>query len=207
MSSENVAHGAEVEEVLSFWFGDVDAAGFAPGDAVARWWRKDPEFDAEVRARFGELVGSVAGGRREHWLKTARGCLAFVIVLDQFSRNMFRGTPGMFATDARALAAAQGAVELGLDRAVGGDLRAFFYLPFMHSEDVKQQEHCVALFRAFHDELEGEGKARIANNLKFAIAHRDIVLKWGRFPHRNAILGRYSTPEEAAFLQQPGSAF
>lgn len=197
----------EVDEVLSFWFGEPGEAGFAAGDAVSRWWKKDAAFDEEIRSRFGALHAGVMSGEREDWLKSARGRLAYVIVLDQFSRNMFRDTPGMFASDRKALDAARGAVEQGMDRAVRGDLRAFFYLPFMHSEELAVQDRCVALFETFHDELEGEGKARIASNLKFAIAHRDIVAKWGRFPHRNAILGRESTPEEKAFLAQPGSSF
>ncbi len=174
---------------------------------VGHWWKKDPGFDETIRERFGQEHAAIVRGERNGWLLSARGRLAYVIVLDQFSRNMFRGEAGMFAQDEQALRAALEGIELGMDRAVHGDLRAFYYLPLMHSENLAVQEHCVQLFETFVSELQGKARDRLANNLKFAIAHRDIVAKWGRFPHRNAILGRKSTPEEQAFLEQPGSSF
>jgi uncharacterized protein (DUF924 family)/nitroreductase len=198
---------ADPERVLSFWFGESDGNGMSSDEYVGHWWKKDPGFDETIRERFGQEHAAIVRGERNGWLLSARGRLAYVIVLDQFSRNMFRGEAGMFAQDEQALRAALEGIELGMDRAVHGDLRAFYYLPLMHSENLAVQEHCVQLFETFVSELQGKARDRLANNLKFAIAHRDIVAKWGRFPHRNAILGRKSTPEEQAFLEQPGSSF
>lgn len=194
-------------DVLSFWFGMVDELGHAPDDRAARWWKKDPEFDAALRDRFGELYRGIAAGELEAWLGSARERLAYVIVLDQFSRNMFRDTDQMFAHDARAQAAALGGIERGMDRTLPTDLRAFYYLPLMHSEDLMLQDKCVDLFGALARELPEEGRARIVSNLKFARMHRDIVARFGRFPHRNDVLGRTSTAEETEFLTQPGSSF
>jgi uncharacterized protein (DUF924 family) len=174
-----------IDDVLAFWFADS-----------ARWWKHDPAFDAEVRERFLALHGAVDGGEREDWLETARGALAYVIVLDQLSRNMFRGTARMFASDPRARAAARMAVGRGDDRALSEDERTFLYMPFMHSEDVADQDRCVALCASASSDARSSAER-----------HRDIVRRFGRFPHRNALLGRPSTPEELAFLEQPGSSF
>jgi uncharacterized protein (DUF924 family) len=174
------------EDVLEFWFADP-----------ARWWRKDPAFDAEIRTRFLELHRAVVRGAHEDWRATPRGALAYVVVLDQFSRNMFRDTAGMFASDAQAAAAARAAVDRGDDRALADTERMFLYMPLMHSEELADQERCVDLFRAL-------GRS---NELKYAEQHRDIVRRFGRFPHRNQLLGRASTPVEEEFLKQPGSSF
>lgn len=175
-----------MDEVLEFWFADP-----------ARWWKKDPAFDAEIRDRFGALHAAIERDEHEAWRRTARGALAYVIVLDQFSRNMFRGTARMFASDARALDAARAAIAGGLDRELSDDERGFLCMPFMHSEQLADQERSMELFGAF----------AAPSQLKFAEQHRDIVKRFGRFPHRNELLGRASTPEEIAFLAQPGSSF
>lgn len=175
-----------MEDVLAFWFADE-----------ARWWKKDPAFDAEVQARFGELHAAVARGDHEDWRATPRGALAYVIALDQFPRNMFRGTPRAFTTDEQARRAAVAAIDAGFDAQLTPDERAFLYMPLMHSESVDDQHRCVALFTK-------NGPER---NVDFAVKHRDIVVRFGRFPHRNEILGRESTPEETEFLKQPGSSF
>jgi uncharacterized protein (DUF924 family) len=174
------------DDVLAFWFADP-----------ARWWRKDPAFDAEIRTRFHDLHRAVAAGAREDWRATPRGALAYVVVLDQFSRNMFRDTAGMFASDAQAVAAARAAVDRGDDRALADTERMFLYMPLMHSEDLADQDRCVDLFRALGRSYE----------LNYAEQHRDIVRRFGRFPHRNQLLGRASTPDEVEFLKQPGSSF
>lgn len=195
------------EEVLKFWFGELDADGRGRPEVAARWFSKSDAFDAEVRARFGGLHAELAAGRTEGWLDSPRHRLAYVIVLDQLSRNMFRGTPGMFATDALALAQSKEAIALGEDRRLALAERTFLYMPLMHSEVLADQDRCVELFRAFAEELSGELRAAVLNNHSFAVRHRDIVARFGRFPHRNATLGRPSTEEELAFLTQPGSGF
>jgi uncharacterized protein (DUF924 family) len=173
------------EGVLAFWLADS-----------ARWWKKDPAFDAEVRNRFLALHEAIDRGEREDWLETPRGALAYVIVLDQFSRNMFRGSARSFASDARARAGARRAVERGDDRALSVDERTFLYMPFMHSENLADQDRACALFAAARPD-----------QARYAELHRDIIRRFARFPHRNAVLGRTSTPEEEEFLKQPGSSF
>jgi uncharacterized protein (DUF924 family) len=195
------------EEILTFWFGDLDEHGRADEAHVARWWKKDAAFDEAVRQRFGAVHEAVAKGACDAWLESPRGRLAYIIVLDQLSRNMFRGTAGMFAEDAKALAAALEGIERGVDKGLGHDERTFFYMPLMHSEDAEVQQRCVDAFASFRDELTGDRRARVEYNLKFAEQHRDIILRFGRYPHRNELLGRASTPEELTFLTQPGSSF
>jgi uncharacterized protein (DUF924 family) len=197
----------EAEEVLTFWFGPPDARGRSDAAHSARWWRKDPAFDAEISARFGAQHAAVLANERESWLASPRGRLAYVIVLDQFSRNMFRGSARAFAGDARALAAARAGVEGGDDRTLGPDERPFLYMPLMHSEDPAAQDRCVALFAGWREQAPEEDRARLAGMLKYAEQHRDIVHRFGRFPHRNAVLGRASTPEEIEFGKQPESSF
>lgn len=197
----------EREEVLGFWFGELSADGRGDQAHAQRWWTHDPAFDATVRQRFGALYAAVAAGEREDWLEAARGALAYVIVLDQFSRNMFRDSASMFAQDARAVRAALSAIDRGFDRQLALDERGFLYMPLMHSEELALQDRCVAHFSAFRDELAGDARARVAHSLDFAERHRAIVQRFGRFPHRNRALGRSSTPEELEFLTQPGSAF
>jgi uncharacterized protein (DUF924 family)/nitroreductase len=198
---------AQAEEVLAFWFGELDELGRATEEQAKLWWKKDPAFDDQLRRKFGGLHQAVVAGEREHWLTSARGRLAHVIVLDQLSRNMFRGSAGMFAHDAQALAAALGAVDRGLDRALPTDMRIFCYMPTMHSEEIAVQDRGVELFAALVAESSEELRPRIERNLKYARMHRDIVARFGRFPHRNELLGRATTDEEREFLKQPGSSF
>jgi len=197
----------EHEQVLEFWFGELTADGRADAVHAQRWWKKDPAFDALIRERFGGLYAAVVGDAREAWLEEPRGTLAYVITIDQFSRNMFRDSPRMFEHDARALRAALGGIDHGFDRKLALDERGFLYMPLMHSEDRAQQDRCVALFEAFRDELEGEARARVAGSVDYAKRHREIVARFGRFPHRNQVLGRTVTAEEMEFLTQPGSSF
>lgn len=193
------------DDVLAFWLGDVDERGRAPEATRAQWWTKDPAFDATIRERFEATYDDLQ--RDDHpWLASREGRVAAVIVLDQFSRNMFRDQPKMYAADARA----QGIVLAGLaeeaDRAMGYHARYFFYMPLMHAEDLALQERCVALFRSMADDFPTLTES-IDQAVGYAERHRDIVARFGRFPHRNAILGRASTDEERAFLEQPGSSF
>ena len=197
----------EVEDVLRFWFGELDAQGRADPEHSARWWRKDAAFDQLIRDRFGALHTAVSAGERDGWREAPRGRLAWIVVLDQFSRNMFRGSPVMHAGDARAVAAAREGVERGVDRELAHDERTFFYMPFMHSEELADQDRCVALLAGWRDDLAGDMRERVAGLVPYAEKHRDLIRRFGRFPHRNALLGRDSTDEERDFLAQPGSSF
>jgi uncharacterized protein (DUF924 family) len=197
----------EVDEVLGFWFGELDADGRAAAEQRSRWWRKDAAFDQLVRDRFADLHEAVAAGRRDDWLDSARGRLAAIIVLDQFSRNMFRGSGRAHAADARAQELARGGIDRGMDRQLAHDERGFFYMPLMHGEARADQDRCVELFRAWRDEASEAMRDHVAALLDYAERHRNIVRRFGRFPHRNDLLGRPSTPEELAFLAEPGSSF
>jgi uncharacterized protein (DUF924 family) len=198
---------SESESVLSFWFGALDAGGHADAEHRERWFRKDPAFDQLVTERWAALHARCAAGQCDHWQGTPRGALALVVLLDQLSRNMYRGQPAAFAQDHRALAAATAAIDRGFDRRLAPDERTFIYMPFMHSEELAAQDRCVALFAAWAAELAGAEAAAVADSLRYARQHRDIIQRFGRFPHRNAILGRPSTAEEEAFLSGPGSSF
>ncbi|KQT88100.1 DUF924 family protein [Aurantimonas sp. Leaf443] len=158
-----------------------------------RWFVKDSEFDETIRQRFGDLYERAAAGDLDDWAEEPTGALALVLLLDQFPRNLFRGSPQAFATDGKALSIAKAALERGDATTVGEDVNQFLAMPLMHSEDAVDQESCVAWMREIGEE-----------NLSFAEEHRDIVARFGRFPHRNAVLGRETTPEEAAFLAEGG---
>lgn len=158
-----------------------------------RWFRPDADFDARFRGRFLAAHEAAVAGHLRHWSETPDGALALVLLLDQFPRNAFRGTPRMYATDAQARAAADAAIAAGHDVQVDGPLRPFFYLPYMHAEDVRALDRCVELM----EPVGGE-------SLRFAKHHREIVARFGRFPHRNAVLGRSSSQEEQRFLAEGG---
>lgn len=175
---------ADPADLVSFW----REAGHP------KWFGKDDAFDAEIRRRFLATHEAAAAGRLAHWEAAPEGALALLLALDQFPRNLFRGDARIYATDPQARAVAVRALDRGFDREVEPALRAFFYLPFMHSEDLADQERCVALYRAAGD----------ADGLKWAEHHADIVRRFGRFPHRNVLLGRATTPEEQAFLDAGG---
>jgi uncharacterized protein (DUF924 family) len=190
----------DAQAVLDFWFGAPGSAD--RGKAREVWWRKDPAFDASIAAQFGALVEAAIAGELAHWAEAAPSALAEVILLDQFTRNIFRGTARAFAGDARALAAARAIVAAGQDLALAPQARAFAYMPFEHAEDLAAQDEAVRLFRALE-----AASPDVTGMVDFALRHRVIVERFGRFPHRNAALGRVSTPEEIEFLKQPGSAF
>lgn len=175
------------DSVLDFWFQEIDSK---------LWWIHEPSFDGVILSRFGALLERAAAGELYPWRATARGRLAEIIVLDQFSRNVFRGTPRMFAQDAAALVLAQEAVAAGALAALELPERAFLLMPYMHSES-----------RAIHAIAEPLFREHAPKNVEFELKHKAIVDRFGRYPHRNAVLGRASTPEELEFLTQPGSSF
>ena len=177
---------ARADEIVSFW----RAAG------PDRWFNKDASFDEEIRQRFLDSHEAAASGELTDWEQSAQGALALLILLDQFPRNMFRGDARAFATDPLARAVAAGAIVRGFDSQIPAEMRGFFYLPFQHSEDLADQERSIAFYKAIGD----------VENLKWAELHADIIRRFGRFPHRNAVLGRTTTPEEQAFLDSGGFA-
>ena len=181
------------QAVLAFWF--------AAGGRDKRWFEKSEAFDDEVRRRFLGLHEEGARGALASWRHRPGDCLALIVLLDQFPRNMFRGTPRAFATDALALEVARHALAKGYDRAMQPLERMFVYLPFEHAESLAEQEEACELTRPL------DAFAETDDVYRYALAHRDVIARFGRFPHRNAILGRASTPEEIEFLKGPGSSF
>lgn len=177
---------SKAAEVLRFWFDEH------PKD----WFVKSPAFDAEIRSRFLEIHQAAAAGELAHWADEGGSCLALVIALDQFPRNMFRGEARAFATDSLARAAARVILELGWDKQMTQPEQLFAYLPFEHSESLEDQHLSCALMKNFD-----------AEQLRYAIRHREIIERFGRFPHRNGLLGRESTAAEIEFLKLPGSGF
>lgn len=184
----NSALTTSPERVIDFWFTEIDEQS---------WWKKDEKFDAQIRARFGTLHQQAIACELADWRNSPQGSLAEVVVLDQFSRNMFRDTPQAFAWDPQALVLAQVAIAKGYDRSLTQIQRAFLYLPFMHSESAHIHDQALQLYEVLG----------LEKQLEFELKHKVIIDKFGRYPHRNAILGRESTPEELLFLQQPGSGF
>jgi uncharacterized protein (DUF924 family) len=170
-------------DVVTFW---RDAG-------PARWFRKDETFDREFRDRFLAAHEAAARGELDTWSATAEGALALSILLDQFPRNAFRGTARMFATDAKAREIARRAIAAGFDTEVDKDLQQFFHLPFMHSENLADQDYAVEL-----------AERTSPDSRKWAVLHRDIIVRFGRFPHRNSLLGRATTPDEQKFLDEGG---
>lgn len=182
---------AEIVEpgvVSSFWFEELE-----PKD----WFVQNDEIDREIAKRFGATHLALAGKVPQQWWESAEAVLALIVVFDQFPRNIYRGTPLAFATDGLALREAKSAIDAGLDQIVGADRRLFFYMPFEHSERLADQDRSVELFTQLAD----------SNYLDYAHKHRDVIAEFNRFPHRNQILGRDSTAEEAAYLAKPGAGF
>lgn len=179
---------ASPEDVLGFWFDEIEPR---------QWFRKDADFDAMLGERFGELLQAACKGELWHWRDSARGRLAEIILLDQMSRNIHRGSPQSFAADPMALALAQEAVRMAADQQLDTAQRVFMYMPYMHSESLRIHDLAMTLF----------DQAGMESNLHFEIRHQQIIEQFGRYPHRNDILGRTSTAAELEFLKQPGSSF
>ena len=179
---------ASVSDVIAFWFEE---------SKPEQWYKKDPDFDDAIRERFEDSIVAALAGRLDNWADEAEGCLALIILLDQFTRNIYRDTPRAFSGDDMALALSLRCIDRGFINHENAAWRQFMLMPMMHSEDLGIQDRSIPLFEAHTNPLTHE----------YAIKHRDIVARFGRFPHRNAILGRPSSDEEAEFLTQPGSSF
>jgi uncharacterized protein (DUF924 family) len=179
---------ATAAEILKFWFEEIEPE---------QQFKKDMDFDEVIRSRFGATYEAAAAGQLDHWEADPRSCLALVIVLDQFSRNLFRDDARMYESDAKVLALAKRAVADGGYRSLPQDAQRFLFLPYEHSEDLEDQRTCMDLMDTLDDK----------RNLEYARKHLVIIERFGRFPHRNTILGRESSAEEIAFLEEPDSSF
>lgn len=188
MGTPHSGQGLDMQEILNFWFQELEPK---------QWWVKDLSLDLKIKQRFLDVHTAATQGELWHWRQSAEGRLAEILVLDQFSRNIYRDDPRSFAFDGMALVLAQECVELELDRKLPIEQRRFIYMPHMHSESALVHEEAVRLF----------DQPGLEENLKFEHAHFDIIKRFGRYPHRNQILGRESTPEEIEFLKGPNSSF
>lgn len=198
--SVNELVGEEAHAVLDFWFGPCGSEAFGTERKV--WFAKDAAFDGLVADRFGKTIEKALRGELDHWAATAHDALARVLLLDQFTRNVFRGQPRAFAGDSQALAAASAMVGSHQDESLPPFMRAFVYMPFEHAEGLAMQNESVRLFSRL-----AVAAPELAHMNDYAERHRSMIERFGRFPHRNDILGRVSTTEEIAFLRQPGSGF
>lgn len=199
-----LTHLANPDEVLVFWLGEPGAPPLAQR---AQWYKKDEAFDASMRTRFAATLEAAVRGELNSWEATPRGRLAKIILFDQFSRNMFRGTPRAFAQDKLAAALALESFDNGHYEAVAPVERGFVLMPLMHAEDLEHQNRCVTEFKKLAAEAPEDLVAYFTSMVDYAVRHAAIIERFGRFPHRNATLGRESTPEEVEFLRQPGSSF
>ncbi len=196
-----------VDSILRYWFGNNADDAEVVREKTGLWWKKNPDVDNEIRRRFEPMLESEIKGELASWGNSARGQLARILLLDQFPRNMYRGTARAFAYDEQARRLARETLEPGMDRMLRPVERVFVYLPFEHSEDAQDQATSIRLFEALLEEVPATLKQPFQNFLDFAKKHKEIVDGFKRFPHRNAMLGRASTPEELEFLKGPGSSF
>jgi len=188
-----------IDAIHDFWFGELTAEGVCSSDRHGLWFGADKAVDSTCRERFGAALEQALAGALDGWADTDRGLVALVVLLDQFSRNIHRGTPRAFAGDGHALALALDAIDSGRDLHLPAIHRVFLYLPLEHCEDIDVQDRCVALFQALADAMASELFSGFA---RYAGAHREVIAAFGRFPHRNAILGRPSSAGELAWLEK-----
>ena len=197
---------ARIDEVLDYWFGPSWDDSSRTGERTGLWWG-GRERDQEIRERFGPRVAAAERGELDDWAGTPEGALALVIIVDQFRRNVFRGEPEAFADDARALTICLRAQDEGWDRELPAVPRVFLYMPMQHAEDLGVQDRAVRVFQALADEQPETGRKTFQGFADYAVKHRDLIARFGRFPHRNRILGREPTPEETAYLEDGGATF
>ncbi|MBD2098941.1 DUF924 domain-containing protein [Trichocoleus sp. FACHB-591] len=188
-----------IEQILNFWFGSPESSSYGKSRKI--WFAKDPNFDRDISDRFLSNYEAAVAGHYNGWTASPDGCLALILLFDQFPRHIFRGDRRAYATDAQALITAQQAIAQDFDQALLPVQRMFIYLPFEHSENLEHQRLSVELFRQLSDDPDA------GDMFPYAVRHKEIIEGFGRFPHRNQILGRTTTPEEAEFLKQPGSSF
>jgi len=197
----------QMESILVYWFGELEGPHDMDPSKNKLWWAGGEEIDAEIRERFGELVARALVGKLEHWVESPRGTLALVILLDQFTRNLGRGSADAFAGDAQALRVTEEALERGYDRELRPVERGFLCMPLMHAESRDAARRSLEVFERFSKEAAALGLDKHPNFHPSAVTHAEIVQRFGRYPHRNAIHGRSSTAEEEEFLASGGPSF
>ena len=190
-----------IDDILSFWFGELDERGLCDPERHPLWFRKSDDTDRRCRTEFGDKVTMALAGELDPWARSDGGLMALVLLLDQFTRNIYRDTPAAFAGDSRALELALAAIDSGRHTGLPAIHRVFLYLPLEHSENLDNQDRCVALLTGLADEV---GVEQFQEFARYAHAHRQVIAQFGRFPHRNAILDRESTAAELAYLEQHG---
>lgn len=197
----------QIDDVLDFWFGPGGKSDAAARERLELWFGGSEETDRLIRERFAADLERAAAGGYDTWVEGPRGALALIILLDQFPRNIHRGSPRAYACDERSLALCLSGMARRFPRCLSVVERAFFFLPLEHAEDLRMQNRSVRAFEELLNEAPPASKKLCAGFLDYAVRHREIIERFGRFPHRNAVLGRPSTPEEEAFLREPGSSF
>jgi uncharacterized protein (DUF924 family) len=197
----------QADEILEFWFGKLEQPTDFPVEKSGLWFRKSEFIDQKIRDRFLALWEKASKGDCDDWAKTSRGRLALIILLDQFSRNMFRDDPKCFSQDEKSLKLATEGLERKMTRDLFPVEKVFFYMPLEHAENREAQARSVRLFSDLVEDVEPQMKSAMREFLRYAEAHKKIIDRFGRFPHRNKILGRETTPEEKIFLLEPGSSF
>ncbi len=197
----------DYREILTFWFGHGNSNLEVLNEKLSLWWNKDPAMDEEIKSRFESRLLSLENGELDTWQTEPQGRLAMILLTDQFSRNIYRDTPMAFAFDALAVNLVHDGIHQAIDKKLRLVEQTFFNMPLMHSESMADQDLSILQFQAIVDCAHDEEKERLRDNLNYAVAHRDMIQRFGRYPYRNEILGRESTPEEIEFLKQPGSSF
>ena len=196
-----------IDEVLEFWFGEINPDGSCDPETIKRWWAKNPDFDREVTERFGEAIAAAERGELDAWKESPRGCLALILLCDQMTRNSRRGSGSMYDADPLALGALEQALERGWEKELRTMQSYFLLMPLMHAESRELQKEGIRRFDELVDRAEPGAKSSAEGAAEYMRKHEVIVARFGRFPHRNELLGRESTAEELEFLQQPGSSF
>ncbi|TDJ65027.1 MAG: DUF924 domain-containing protein [Proteobacteria bacterium] len=196
-----------IEEILSFWFGEIDADGLAKKEQAERWFRANAETDELIRERFASDLQKAIQGQLTSWEQYPRGRLALIVLLGQFSRNIYRGTAQAFAQDELALSLCLQGIDIGHDLALRPIERTFYYLPMEHPESLQIQDRCVQHYQQLVASVLPATTKKLQSSLDYAISHRDIIARFGRFPHRNKLLGRASTAAEREYLSQGGATF
>jgi uncharacterized protein (DUF924 family) len=197
----------EINSVISYWFGEMDKAGFSKESEKQKWWSGGNEVDIEISHRFGGLVEEALNRGLKSWKETSRGRLALILLLDQFTRNIYRGTERAFSGDSRALKLCKLGLSENSDLELPIECRVFFYMPLEHSENLEDQELCIRLLTSLKRESPSDKHSLLDANIQFAEQHKAIISRFGRFPHRNEALKRQNTPEEDAYLAGDFASF